>query len=102
MILWAGGLSFLLLAFFYAVLDVGGIRWWSFPFVVIGANALLAYVLDPLVDQVSDKVVPALTKLLSLPDCSAPYLDLYGAFIEIGLLWPICWLLYRRRLFLRA
>ena len=52
MILWAGGISFLLVALFYAVIDVAGIKRWAFPLVVIGANALLAYVLDPVFDRI--------------------------------------------------
>ena len=54
MVLWAGGFSFLLLALFYAVIDVAGFNRWAFPLVVIGANALLAYVLDPLFDRTGD------------------------------------------------
>ena len=44
LVLWAGGLCILMLALFYAVIDVAGWRRWTFPFVVFGANALLAYV----------------------------------------------------------
>jgi predicted acyltransferase len=98
MILWAGGLSFLLLALFYAVIDFAGIRCWTFPFVVIGANALLAYVLDALVDPLSSTAVKAAVS----PDWPTSHVQLYSAFLELAALWLICWLLYRRRLFLRA
>ncbi len=48
MALWAGGWSLLLLALFYGVIDVIGLRAWSFVFIVIGANAILAYMANQL------------------------------------------------------
>jgi predicted acyltransferase len=49
-VLLAGGLSLLLLALFYWVIDVLGFRKWSFFFVVIGMNAITIYFLDGFVD----------------------------------------------------
>ena len=42
---FSGGLCFLMLAFFYGVIDVAGKRKWSFFLMVIGANSIAAYVL---------------------------------------------------------
>jgi predicted acyltransferase len=98
MILWAGGWSFLFVALFYAVIDVAGIKGWSFPFVVIGANALLAYVFDHVFDRtLSDTLVVNLAN-----QWPAPYGELLRSFGEVGLLWLILWYLYRNRTFLRA
>jgi predicted acyltransferase len=44
MVLWAGGWSFLLVALFYLLIDVLGLRRWAFPFVVVGMNAIAIYV----------------------------------------------------------
>ncbi len=66
-------------------------------FMVVGANALLAYVLDPLVYPLSRKVMWD-----AFPDWSSPSIKLYAAIIELGVLWLILWLLYRRRIFIRA
>ena len=98
MILWTGGWSFLLLALFYAVIDVGGIKRWSFFFVVIGANALLAYVFDHVFDRtLSDTLVANLAN-----QWPAPYNELLMSVGEVGLLWLVLWYLYRNRAFLRA
>ncbi|MCE5266325.1 MAG: DUF5009 domain-containing protein [Planctomycetaceae bacterium] len=97
MILWTGGLSFLVLAASYAVLDVAGVRRWAYPFVVVGANALLAYSLDPLIDPWTRPLMRSVA-----PDWSTPGIRLAAAIIEVGALWVICWVLYRRRIFLRA
>lgn len=42
-VLYAGGWSYLMLASFYLVIDVWGARRWCRPFVVIGTQALFAY-----------------------------------------------------------
>lgn len=98
MILFAGGWSFLLVALFYGVIDVAGFHRWAFPFVVIGANALLAYVFDHVVDRMlSDLLFGNLARQLP----SAPA-ELVLAIGEVGLLWLVLWYLYRNRTFLRA
>jgi predicted acyltransferase len=98
MVLWAGGWSFLLLALSHLVIDVWGVRRWAYPFIVIGANALLAYVLDPVIDWRLGKLL-AWVFPTQLPTISA---DLLTATCELALLWLILWWLYRHRLFLRA
>ena len=45
-----GGISCLLLAVFYLIVDVGGYRRWAFGFVVIGTNALAVYMATMLFD----------------------------------------------------
>jgi predicted acyltransferase len=98
MILWAGGWSFLMVALFHAVIDVGGYSRWAFPFVVIGANALLAYVFDHVVDRMlSDLLFGNLARQLP-----AEYGELVLALGEVGLVWLLLWYLYRNRTFLRA
>jgi len=98
MILWAGGWSFLLVALFYGVIDVLGWKRWSFFFVVIGANALLAYVFDHVVDRMlSELLVGNLARQLSVPAG-----ELLLSVGEVGLLWLLLWYLYRNRTFLRA
>jgi predicted acyltransferase len=42
-VLIAGGVSCLMMATFYVVIDVLGYRRWVFPFSVIGVNALAVY-----------------------------------------------------------
>ena len=46
----AGGWSFLLLALWYQVIDVWGLRNWSTIFVGVGANAITLYFLNNLMN----------------------------------------------------
>lgn len=45
MVLFAGGICFILLGLFYYVIDIRGVKKWSFPLRVIGMNAIFAYML---------------------------------------------------------
>ncbi len=49
-VLVAGGLSCLMMATFYLLIDVLGARKWAFPFTVIGINALAVYMATELFD----------------------------------------------------
>jgi len=42
-VLYTGGWSLLLLSLFYIVIDVGGWKKWSIPFIWIGTNSILIY-----------------------------------------------------------
>ncbi len=52
-VLVAGGFSLILLALFYAVIDVIGWKRWAFFFVVIGSNAITIYLASSIVDFAS-------------------------------------------------
>ncbi len=43
--IFSGGICFLMLAFFYSVIDVAGKKKWSFFLMVIGVNSIAAYVI---------------------------------------------------------
>lgn len=49
-VLVAGGWSLLLLSLFYWIIDVQGLRRWTFFFVVIGMNSILIYLAGNLID----------------------------------------------------
>jgi heparan-alpha-glucosaminide N-acetyltransferase len=49
-VLYSGGICFLFLASFHAVIDVLGLKAWAFPLRVIGANSIAAYCLSHLVE----------------------------------------------------
>ena len=98
MVLWAGGWSLLLLALFFWVIDVIGWRRWAFPFVVIGANAIVAYMVEPLFGFSS------IVRHVFGGACAHAG---QGAEFALALcttlaLWGVLYALYRRRIFLRV
>ncbi len=97
MTLWAAGWSYLLLALFYLLIDVLGLRRWAFPFVVTGANALTIYV--------AWHLLPFEEVAKHLSGGLAAHLGSVGGFVvtltAILLWWFVLYDLYRRRVFLR-
>jgi predicted acyltransferase len=101
MVLWAAGWSYLLLALFYLVIDVLGLRFWAYFFVVIGANAIVAYMLAEINGlggfmQFTDKWVSGLAAHLGRYD--GPLRTVCGFM----LLWGILYYLYRKGTFVRV
>ena len=47
-VLFSGGICFVLMAVFYLIVDVWKFQKWTFPFIVIGSNAILAYLISHL------------------------------------------------------
>jgi predicted acyltransferase len=97
MVLWAGGWSYLLLALFYLLIDVAGLRRWAFPFVVIGMNAITIYVANWFIpfDGISETLVGGLAAHLG------PAGPVLIAFTAVLLAWLLLYHLYRQKIFLR-
>lgn len=97
LVLFAGGLSFLLLALFYLVIDVWGYRKWSFFFVVIGMNAIAVYVATHLFDftKIGNVFVGGLLKWLG---DWAPFVEASAA---LAVIWLILYWMYRTKTFIK-
>ena len=97
-VLVSAGIGLLVLAFFYWLIDARGYRRWAFFFVVIGANAILLYVLS------SQLSIMMLVRYLGYGDGQR-----LGMFWQTGLhafdlawAWLLVWFLYRKKIFLRV
>lgn len=97
LVLFAGGLSFLLLSLFYLVIDVWGYKKWSFPFVVIGMNAIAVYVATHLFDflKIGNVFVGGLAKWLG------PWNDFVQASATLAVVWLILYWMYRKKTFIK-
>ena len=100
-VLYSGGWCFLLLAGFYAVIDLCGRKGWAFPLVVIGMNSIAAYCIAHLFDSFIGK---ALTTNLG-QNTFKLFGDAYEPFVHgaavLFFLWLILYWMYRRKLFLK-
>jgi predicted acyltransferase len=95
MVLWAAGLSYLLLAAFYALMDLGGYKRWAYPFMIIGANALLAYMVGELIVGAASGAAESLFGESRLIEAA-------GATAGFAAAWAGLYTLYRKRWFLRV
>lgn len=112
-ILLTAGVGTVLLGLLYLVMDLRGWRQWAYPFLVFGANAILAYVAPILV-----KVLVLRTWTVGPPDNSLAaeqwlLQHIIGALGHltggclytlgyIGVWWLVLWVLYRKGILLRV
>jgi predicted acyltransferase len=117
--LWTGsyvlvtaGIAALFLVLLRWIIDVRDVKGWSLPFVIMGANALAAFVLSSILARTCNVVqVPVEGMNLSLQSYLygyyvVPHLDslnasLAWALAMAGLCFPVMALLYRKRIFIR-
>ncbi|MBL7697412.1 MAG: DUF5009 domain-containing protein [Chitinophagaceae bacterium] len=98
-VLYSGGISVLMLAVFYLVIDIFKIRWGSGWLVVLGSNAILGYVAWHLFE-------PAFASVSSVfVDGLKPYIgDWYQTVLYIGafmVIFLILKFMYRKKIFLK-
>jgi predicted acyltransferase len=113
-ILYTAGMGTIILGFFYLFIDVRGWRMWSFPFVVFGSNAIMAYILPILVKtqmlQVWSYELPNGSHLTLQQAIIHFFVITYGRVtggwlytaIYILIWWLVLLLLYRKKIFLRV
>lgn len=90
-----GGWSLILLAVFYWVIDVQQWRKWSFPFMVIGMNAITIYLAADFINFQS------LAELIFEPAKPAVDPALFGC-LGFALAWLMLYIMYRSKWFLRV
>lgn len=97
-VLFAGGWSLLLLALFYWVIDVKGIRRWSFFFTVIGVNAITIYLVHQLFDfgTVTNIFVHGFIHHMGAIE------PLFWAVSVEATVWLFLYFLYRKKIFLKV
>jgi len=98
LVLYGAGLSFLLMALFYLIIDVWGFKKWSFPFVVIGMNAIAVYIATHLFDfsKIGNIFVGGLARFIG------PWGDFLQASAALVVVWLILYYMYRNKTFLKV
>ncbi|GAA4418013.1 DUF5009 domain-containing protein [Nibrella viscosa] len=99
-VLVTGGLSLLLLALFYWVIDVKGIRKWTILFTVIGMNSVLIYLAGKFIDfnHTAQYIFGGLIGFLSSDTAKG----LAGVLALLAVKWVFLYFLYRKKVFLRV
>jgi predicted acyltransferase len=99
-VLWCGGLSWILLAVFYAVIDLAGWRKWAALFTVLGANSIVAYLISTRFMTPFKNLAEILFGGLSLwlpPAAHAVWMTL----ASYGFAWMLLAFLHRQKIHLR-
>jgi len=98
MVLWAAGWSYLLLALFYGLIDILGYRQWAFPFIVIGANAITAYMAARFIpfDIISGNLLGGLARFVG-----SPWDQVLLSLGALSILWIALFYMYRKKTFVR-
>jgi heparan-alpha-glucosaminide N-acetyltransferase len=99
--IFIAGWCFLLLAGFYAVIDVFGRRAWSFLLIVIGMNSIAAYCMSHLFDEFVEETLKVHLGRSFFGLFGAPYEPFFHGTAALLVLWLLLVWMYRRKLFLR-
>jgi predicted acyltransferase len=119
--MFSTGWTLLMLAGFYALIDIAGWRKWCFPFVVVGMNSIAMYVMAQLMKGfVRDSLRthlgtftghalnlpwPGRSEPVTVPLGPVMFDGPHGAILSSAavllVLWLICWAMYRRRIFIK-
>jgi predicted acyltransferase len=92
-----GGISFLLLALFYLVVDVWKFRKWGFYFKVIGVNSITVYLAVMFIDfgGIATNLLEGITMHMG------EWGDVLLAIGGLAIIWYALYLLYKNKIFLR-
>ncbi len=96
---WVGGLSLLLLAVFYLIIDVWKWQKWAFFFVVIGMNPITIYLAKRIIrfDQATQFFFEGMAALF--PEPWRPFVLAVG-FLSVA--WAFLFFLYKKKIFLKV
>jgi len=94
----AGGISFLLLALFFLLIDHWKLQKWAFYFRIIGMNSIFAYLFDRIFDVqvLSGFFTGSIVQLLN-----EQVGQLVAALCYLLVLWLVLYYLYKKNIFLR-
>ncbi|MFO1497725.1 MAG: DUF5009 domain-containing protein [Verrucomicrobiota bacterium] len=95
------GWTCLLLATFYAVIDVKGQRRWAFPLLVVGMNSIAMYCMAHLIDSFIAQSIKTHAGQRVFEVAGAAYASMVQQAAILLVLWLICGWMYRRQIFLR-
>ena len=98
-VLQVGGLSLLLLAAFYYIIDVRGYKKWAFFFSVIGMNSILIYMSSRFInwDYANKGFFQWLFQLVG-----NPWNDLVAILCFLAVKWAFLYFMYKKKTFLRV
>ncbi len=99
--LYSGGLVVLLLAGFYAIIELKGWKRWAFPLLVIGANSIAIYVMSWTIEDFISSALVRHVGAAPFAIFGDPFVPVLRGIAILLVFWGILYWMYRRKIFLR-
>ena len=100
--LYSGGLILLILAGFYAAIELRGWKRWSFPLMVIGANSIAIYVMSWTMEHFVSESLADPPRDARRSSCSGRRSSrCSGASAVLLVFWWILHWMYRKKIFIK-
>jgi len=98
-VMLVGGLSMILLSFFYFIIDVKGYKQWAYFFKIIGMNSILIYISGHFIDweYTTNALFQWLGQLIG-----APYNMVVMASLYVGIEWAFLYFMFKMKIFLKV
>lgn len=99
----SGGWCLLVLAFFYWLVDIKGLKGWTTFFSIVGMNSIFIYLFSETAGEewLTAAVAVFVGGFLGYAGMSEASWGVVSAFVTLGLHWYLCYWLYKRRIFIR-
>jgi predicted acyltransferase len=99
--LYSGGLVILILAAFYAAIELRGWKRWFFPLLVIGANSIAVYVMSWTMEHFVTDALMRHVGLAAFSWLGPPFVPVLRGAAVVLVFWLILYWMYRRKIFVR-
>ena len=99
-VLLTGGISLMMLALFYLIIDIWKISWWTFPFVIIGLNPITIYLAQAGMIDFGSTAGYFFRHFFE--SVSGKYLDFWMASSYFLVSWLFLYFLYKKKIFLKV
>ena len=97
-VIFSSGISFVLLALFYWIVDVKGYTKWAYPFRVIGLNAIAAYVGS----HVLNFSLIAKQIFFGFEQFTGAYYDAFCDLAGFGILYFLLWYMHKNKTYIKV
>jgi heparan-alpha-glucosaminide N-acetyltransferase len=99
--LYSGGLVILMLAAFYAAIEIKGWLRWAFPLLVIGANSIAVYVMSWTLEDFVKQTMARHIGYAPFAMLGAPFEPVLKGAAVLLVFWLVLLWMYRRKVFVR-
>jgi heparan-alpha-glucosaminide N-acetyltransferase len=99
--LYSGGLVVLMLAGFYALMEVRGWKRWAFPLLVIGANSIAIYVMSWTIEHFVSEALMRHIGPIPFSVLGPPFVPVLRGAAVLLIFWSILYWMYRKKIFVR-